>query len=110
MRLDHYFQDELTRLRQQGRELAGAYPGLRHYLSHASSDPDVERLLEGAAFLTATLRARVDDQFPELSQGLLQLVAPHLLRITPSLTVFCLPFHTGSSPTGLPAWTKRTAS
>ena len=87
MRLDHYFQDELTRLRQQGRELAGAYPGLSHYLSHASSDPDVERLLEGAAFLTATLRARVDDQFPELSQGLLQLVAPHLLRITPSLTV-----------------------
>lgn len=76
MRLDHYFQDELTRLRQQGRELAGAYPGLSHYLSHASSDPDVERLLEGAAFLTATLRARVDDQFPELSQGLLQLVAP----------------------------------
>ena len=87
MRLDHYFQDELAHLRQQGRELACAYPGLSHYLSHANSDPDVERLLEGAAFLTATLRARIDDQFPELSQGLLQLVAPHLLQITPSLTV-----------------------
>ena len=87
MRLEHYFQDELYRLRQQGGELASAYPGLCRHLSHAGADPDVERLLEGAAFLTATLRARIDDQFPELSQGLLQLVAPQLLRIIPSLTL-----------------------
>ena len=87
MRLDHYFQDELHRLRHQGGELAAAFPGLCRYLGHAGADPDVERLLEGAAFLTATLRARIDDQFPELSQGLLQLVAPQLLRIMPSLTL-----------------------
>ena len=87
MRLEHYFQDELYRLRQQGGELAAAFPSLCRYLGHAGADPDVERLLEGAAFLTATLRARIDDQFPELSQGLLQLVAPQLLRIMPSLTL-----------------------
>ncbi|MBP9569056.1 MAG: type VI secretion system baseplate subunit TssF, partial [Aeromonadaceae bacterium] len=69
MRLEHYFQDELYRLRQQGGELAAAFPSLCRYLGHAGADPDVERLLEGAAFLTATLRARIDDQFPELSQG-----------------------------------------
>ena len=87
MHLDHYFQDELHRLRHLGGELASANPGLCRYLGHAGADPDVERLLEGAAFLTATLRARIDDQFPELSQGLLQLVAPQLLRIIPSLTL-----------------------
>lgn len=38
MRLDHYFQDELHRLRHQGGELAAAFPGLCRYLGHAGAD------------------------------------------------------------------------
>ena len=87
MRMEHYFQAELRYLREQGQALSQAHPELSHYLAGPGADPDVERLLEGVAFLTASLRARMDDSFPELSLGVLRLVAPQLLRVIPSLTM-----------------------
>jgi type VI secretion system protein ImpG len=105
MRLDHYFQHELRYLREQGLALASAHPGLSHYLGAPGADPDVERLLEGAAFLSASLHARIDDTFPELSHGVLELAAPHLLRVIPSMTMMQfkpIP-HTISQPMALAA-------
>ena len=52
MSLEHYFRDELAFLRLQGREFADAHPELTRFLSEQNTDPDVERLLEGFAFLT----------------------------------------------------------
>ena len=105
MRMEHYFQAELRYLREQGQALTQAHPELSHYLAGPGADPDVERLLEGVAFLTASLRARMDDSFPELSLGVLQLVAPQLLRVIPSLTMMqFLPIpHTISQPMRLEA-------
>lgn len=105
MRMEHYFQAELRYLREQGQALTRAHPELSHYLAGPGADPDVERLLEGVAFLTASLRARMDDSFPELSLGVLQLVAPQLLRVIPSLTMMqFLPIpHTISQPMRLEA-------
>ena len=56
-------------------------------LSGAQADPDVERLLEGTAFLTALLRQKMDDDFPEIVHDLLQVVAPHYLQPLPSATI-----------------------
>lgn len=105
MRMEHYFQAELRYLREQGQALTLAHPELSHYLAGPGADPDVERLLEGVAFLTASLQARMDDSFPELSLGVLQLVAPQLLRVIPSLTMMqFLPIpHTISQPMQLAA-------
>ena len=105
MRMEHYFQAELRYLREQGQALTQVHPELSHYLAGPGADPDVERLLEGVAFLTASLRARMDDSFPELSLGVLQLVAPQLLRVIPSLTMMqFLPIpHTISQPMQLEA-------
>lgn len=50
MPLDNYFRDELAYLRLQGREFADAHPELTRFLSEQTTDPDVERLLEGFAF------------------------------------------------------------
>jgi type VI secretion system protein ImpG len=56
-------------------------------LSEQNTDPDVERLLEGFAFLTGNLRAKIEDEFPELTHGLLNMLWPNYLRPVPSMTI-----------------------
>lgn len=87
MSFEKYFRDELDYLRQLGRDAAIERPHLAAFLSEQGSDPDVERLLEGFAFLTGNLREKIDDQFPELTHGLLNMLWPNYLRPVPSMTV-----------------------
>lgn len=81
-----YYQEELAYLRDMGKEFARAYPEIAHLLGEKGTDPDVERLLEGVAFLTGRIRQRMDDEFPEILHGLLQLLCPYYLRPIPSVT------------------------
>ncbi|AHG19554.1 type VI secretion protein [Chania multitudinisentens RB-25] len=87
MSFEKYFRDELDYLRQLGRDAAVERPHLAAFLSERGSDPDVERLLEGFAFLTGNLREKIDDQFPELTHGLLNMLWPNYLRPIPSMTI-----------------------
>lgn len=87
MSFEKYFRDELDYLRQLGRDAAIERPHLASFLSEQGSDPDVERLLEGFAFLTGNLREKIDDQFPELTHGLLNMLWPNYLRPIPSMTI-----------------------
>ncbi len=82
-----YFQDELTYLRELGREFAQAYPTLAPLLADRGVDPDVERLLEGVAFLTGRIRQKLDDELPEFLQSLGALLFPHLMRPLPSASI-----------------------
>jgi type VI secretion system protein ImpG len=54
-------------------------------LAESGSDPDVERLLEGFAFLTARLRQKLDDELPELTQSLVDALWPDWLRPIPPI-------------------------
>ena len=85
--LNRYYRDELDCLKQQGREFAEANPGLSRFLSERSTDPDVERLLEGFAFLTGRMREKVEDEFPELTHSLISMLWPNYLRPVPSMTI-----------------------
>lgn len=87
MPLKRRFREELGYLRESGREFAEDNPQLARFLSEQSGDPDVERLLEGFAFLTAKLRLKLDDDLPELTHGLLQMLWPNYLRPLPSATI-----------------------
>jgi len=87
MSLNRYFQDELSYLREIGAEFARENPRLAPYLSHESQDPDVERLLEGFAFLTGRLREKLDDELPEVAHSLIELVWPNYLRPIPAMTI-----------------------
>jgi type VI secretion system protein ImpG len=84
---DRYFQDELANLRDLGAEFSESHPAIAPMLSGATTDPDVERLLEGVAFLTALLRQKLDDEFPEVIHELIRLIWPHYLRPVPCSTV-----------------------
>ena len=87
MSMNRHFQDELAYLREIGHEFARENPRLAPYLSRESSDPDVERLLEGFAFLTGRLREKLDDELPEVAHSLLDLIWPNYLRPVPAMTV-----------------------
>lgn len=85
--INKYFQEELANLKELGAEFAKAHPSLAPMLSGPSADPDVERLLEGVAFLTALLRQKLDDEFPELINEVMQIIWPHYLKPIPSTTL-----------------------
>ncbi|GAB4229279.1 MAG: type VI secretion system baseplate subunit TssF [Deltaproteobacteria bacterium] len=82
-----YYQQELNALRELGAEFSRAHPALAPMLSGPASDPDVERLLEGVAFLTGLLRQKLDDEFPEIVHSLTNLLWPHYLKPIPSTTM-----------------------
>lgn len=79
-----YYQDELLYLRESGREFADANPEAARFLAQPGADPDVERMLEGVAFLTARLRQKLDDELPELTHSFLEMFWPHYLRPLPA--------------------------
>ena len=84
---NRYYQQELFNLKELAQEFSRAHPALAPMLSGKTSDPDVERLMEGVAFLAGMLRQKLDDEFPEIVHGLIQLIFPHYLRPIPSTTV-----------------------
>lgn len=87
MELDAVYQDELAYLKSLARDFSRAYPELEHFFSASAIDPGVERLLEGAAFLNARLRQKIDDEFPEITQALLSEVWPTPLQAVPATSV-----------------------
>lgn len=84
---NRYFQQELDNLKELGTAFSEAHPALAPMLGARSSDPDVDRLLEGVAFLTALLREKLDDEFPEIIHELVRLIWPHYLRPLPSASI-----------------------
>jgi len=86
--LNRYYEQELGNLRRLGAEFARSNPALAPLLgADRASDPDVERVLEGVAFLTGLIRHRLEDDFPEFIQNLAQLLFPNFLRPLPCMTI-----------------------
>lgn len=82
-----YYEQELEYLRSNAPEFARDNPRIAHMLANPGSDPDVERLIEGVAFLCGQVRAKLDDELPELTHGMMALLWPHYLRSIPSLSI-----------------------
>ncbi|MEB0206049.1 type VI secretion system baseplate subunit TssF [Pseudomonas sp. CCC3.1] len=87
MSFNHFYQSELTALRQLGSRFAERNPALAPFLGQAGRDPDVERLLEGFAFLTGRLRQKLDDGLPELTHSLMHLLWPNYMRPLPAFSM-----------------------
>jgi len=102
--INRYFQQELGHLRELGAEFSRKHPAVAPMLSGPAADPDVERLLEGVAFLTAMLREKLDDEFPEIIHELIHLIWPHYLRPIPCTTIVAFsPKPTLKQPITIPA-------
>ena len=89
-RLLRYYNQELRYLRELGGEFASEFPKIASRLGMEGlevTDPYVERLLEGCAFLAARVQMKQDAEFPRLSHRLLELVYPNFLAPVPSMMV-----------------------
>jgi type VI secretion system protein ImpG len=84
-----FYEQELRFLREQAREFAREYGREAGFLrlenTGRSTDPHVERLIQSVALLAARVRLKIDDDFPELTDALLGLLAPHYLAPLPAL-------------------------
>ena len=77
-------------LREAAKEFAQAHPDRAAMLDldkAGTPDPFVERLFEGFAFSMGQLRQKIDDDLPELTEGLVSLLWPHYLQTIPSLSI-----------------------
>lgn len=100
-----YYERELAFLRQMGAEFAHKYPKIAGRLqldADKCEDPHVERMIESFAFLAGRIRLKVDDEFPEVTESLLNVLYPHYLAPIPSMSIaqFTLDSQQGKLTTG----------
>ena len=89
-RLLRLYSDELTHLREVGSEFARDFPKIAARLGMEGvevSDPYVERLLEGFAFLAARVQLKLEAEQPRLIAHLLESIYPNFLAPVPSCMV-----------------------
>lgn len=84
---NRFYTTELARLRANSLEFAQANPAVAPMLGAVSTDPDVERLLEGVAFLNGLTLQKLDDEFPEIVQELASILVPQFLRPLPAASL-----------------------
>ncbi|MGC2656415.1 MAG: type VI secretion system baseplate subunit TssF [Bryobacteraceae bacterium] len=84
-----YYESELRFIREMGAEFARKYPQASRLKLEEKDcgDPHVERLIEAFALIAGRIRHKLDDEFPEITNSLLDLLYPHYLRPVPSMAI-----------------------
>jgi len=85
-----FYERELGYLRELSGEFARRYPKIAGRLQLEGDhceDPHTERLIESFAFLAARIHRKLDDEYPEIIESLLEVLYPHYLRPFPSSTI-----------------------
>jgi type VI secretion system protein ImpG len=85
-----YYERELVFMRQMAAEFAQRYPdraGALKLSGTGSEDPHVERLIEAFALIAGRIHHKIDDEFPEITEAVLDILYPHYLRPIPSMSI-----------------------
>src|SRR5437660_12417425 len=93
--LEDYYESELAVFGDQAhgalaRDFARRYPAEAGRLIpdvDRPADPHLERFIEGFALLTGRLHHKLESEFPELSEALLQTLYPNFLTPLPSMSI-----------------------
>ncbi len=85
-----YYERELAFLRRHSASFAQKYPKIAGRLmlsGDVGEDPHVERLIESFALLASRVHKRLNDDLPEITESLLEVLYPHYLRPFPSCSI-----------------------
>lgn len=85
-----YYEKELAFIRQMGAEFSKEHPKIAGRLginADTIEDPHVSRMIEAFAYLNARIQHKLDDDFPELTDALLNVIFPHYQRPIPSMSI-----------------------
>lgn len=99
MSTEKYFEREYNFLQIAGEEFSKKHPSLGSRLrlsERERKDPFVERLYEGFAFLAGRIHEKLDDEFPEIAGGILEILFPNLLKPFPSCAILQVKHKKGS--------------
>ncbi|WP_167760058.1 type VI secretion system baseplate subunit TssF [Paraburkholderia pallida] len=86
------FERELLLLRRGLSEFGSRHPRAAGRLSMTgehSEDMHVERMIQAAALLNARVRDRLEDDIPEFTAALLEVLYPEFLRPLPACAIAC---------------------
>jgi type VI secretion system protein ImpG len=89
-RLLDYYERELTFIREMGAEFAKKYPKIAGRLlleGDKCEDPHTERMIEAFALICGRIHKKIDDDFPEITESLLNIIYPHYINPVPSMSV-----------------------
>ncbi len=83
------YNRELAYFRQLAGSFADKHPKIagRLRLSERVEDPHVSRLIEAFAYLNARVRLKIEDEFPELCEAILNVLYPEYLAPFPSCSI-----------------------
>lgn len=84
------YERELAFVQQTSAEFARIHPAAASRLqldSETVDDPLVARLLSGFAYMNARIQQKLTDDFPEMTDAMLETLYPHYLRPVPSCAV-----------------------
>jgi type VI secretion system protein ImpG len=90
-----YYERELGYLRRNLRDFAERYPKIAGRLlisGEVCEDPHIERMIESFALLNGRIAKRLDDDYPEFTEALFEVLYPHYLRPFPSCSIARLDF------------------
>jgi type VI secretion system protein ImpG len=85
-----YYERELHFIRKLASEFADRYPERASALrltQNGCDDPHVERMIEAFSLIAGRIQRKIDDEFPEITQALLNLMYPHFLQPVPSMAI-----------------------
>ena len=99
-----YYERELTFIREMGAEFARKYPKIAGRLllePDKCEDPHTERLIEAFALISGRIHRKIDDDFPEITESLLNITYPHYVNPIPSMSVVSFePIRQNITPSG----------
>ncbi len=90
-----YYERELGFLRRYSREFSEKYPKIAGRLligGEVCEDPHIERMIESFALLNSRIAKRLDDDYPEFTEALFEVLYPHYLRPFPSCSIARMDF------------------
>ena len=85
-----YYERELTFIREMGAAFAEKYPKIAGRLlleTDKCEDPHTERLIEAFALISGRIHKKIDDDFPEITESLLNITYPHYINPIPSMSI-----------------------
>jgi type VI secretion system protein ImpG len=104
------YELEVVQLRLLTSEFARRYPkvaGKLQISGDVCEDPHVERLIQSVALIAARISKRLDDDYPQFTERLLDVLYPHYMRPFPSCAI--ARFESGPSGAGTAQSAKRIA-
>lgn len=82
-------------MRRYSREFSERYPKIAGRLligGEVCEDPHIERMIESFALLNSRISKRLDDDYPEFTEALFEVLYPHYLRPFPSCSIARMDF------------------